>query len=79
MPWLEITDETTGRPYYYNEETEETTWTMPQVQNSPTESDFGAPPPRIMHLLIKNLSKAATHRLSTSELEELREVRNGNR
>jgi hypothetical protein len=61
MPWLEIVDESTGRPYYYNDETQETSWTLPTPASKPAENrvDFGVPPPRIMQLLVKNLSKSS--------------------
>lgn len=29
--WLEIMDEGSGQPYFYNENTQETTWERPQI------------------------------------------------
>jgi hypothetical protein len=62
MPWLEIIDEATSRPYYYNDETQETSWTMPAPAPEPS-ADFGAPNAQIMQLLVKNLSRFSPPRV----------------
>lgn len=53
--WLEIMDESSGQPYFYNENTQETTWERPQIVYvtgyylSQASSEIFLPSPPLSH------------------------------